>query len=118
MVGWLTFPNEFGRPNNWLYSPLGRLIPDYEWTALPTSCMGDPYGPPDAVRTELLFGLAEGLFVFAVAMAGVATLGAMVIGWSLARRRALPQLAMWTTLTTVLSVIAWVELRYRGLTSG
>ena len=115
-VGWLTFPNQFGRPNNWLYSPIGRLVPHYEWTALPTSCMGAPYGPPELVRTELLFGLAEDLFVFTVAMFAVYVLGAVAIGSSIVRRRDVPRLAMWTTLTTLLSVLAWAELWYCGLT--
>src|SRR3954464_14515800 len=63
-MGLLTFPHRLGRPENPLHFYLGRFITHYEWAYLPTTCMGTPYGPADAVRTELLLDLADDFFIF------------------------------------------------------
>jgi len=114
-VGLLTFPHRFGRPENPLHSYLGRLIPKYAWEYLPTTCMGTPYWPPDAVRTELLLGLAEDFFIFTIAMFGVCLLLAILTSDNLARDRRPPRLAIGALVTTVLSVLAWAGLYRFGL---
>jgi hypothetical protein len=114
-IGLLTFPHRFGRPENPLHFYLGRFIPHYEWAYLPTTCMGTPYGPADAVRTELLFDLADDLFIFTIAMFGVCFLAAVLTSVRVARARRPPRLAIWTLLTAILSVVAWAELLQAGL---
>jgi hypothetical protein len=114
-IGLLTFPHRFGRPENPLHFYLGGFIPHYDWEYLPTTCMGTPYGPSDAVRTELLFGLADDLFIFTSAMFGACLLTAVLTALRVARAGHPPRLALWALLTCILSVLAWAEFWRFGL---
>jgi hypothetical protein len=114
-IGLLTFPHRLGRPENPLYFFLGGFTPRYDWDYLPTDCMGNPHGPTDTVRAELLFGLAEDLFIFSIAMFGVCLLAAVLTSVRVARARHPPRLALWTLLTAVPSVLAWAEFWRSGL---
>jgi len=71
--------------------------------------MGTPYGSAELVRTELLFDLAGDLFIFTVAISVVCALSSALTSVRIARASHPPRLAIWTLLTTVLSVLAWVE---------
>jgi hypothetical protein len=113
--GLLTFPHRLGRPESPLHFYLGGFIPHYDWQYLPTTCMGTPYGPADAVRAELLFDLAADFLIFNIAMFGVASLATVLTSVRVARARRPSQLAIWTLVTTVLSVLAWAELWRAGL---
>jgi hypothetical protein len=114
-MGLLTFPHRLGRPENPLHFYLGRFIPHDEWAYLPTTCMGTPYGPADAVRMELLLDLADDFFIFTIAMFGVCFLAAVLTSVRVARARHPAPLAIWTLLTAVLSVVAWCGLLRAGL---
>ncbi len=114
-VGLLTFPHRLGRPKNPFHFFLGGLVPHYDWDYLPTTCMGTPYGPIEAVRTELLFDLADDFFIFAIAMFGVSVLAVVLTSVRVAGARHPPRLALWTLFTTVLSVLAWGGFLRSGL---
>lgn len=114
-VGLLTFPNRFARPSNLLHSFLRGIVPRHDWKYLPSTCIGTPYGPPDLVRTELLLDLADDTFIFTLAMAALCLLAAVLTRPSAARVRDTSSLMLWTLLTTLLSVLAWVESCGRGL---
>jgi hypothetical protein len=109
-IALLTFPHRFGRPENPLHFYLGGFIPHYDWKYLPETCMGSPYGPIEAVRTELLLGLADDLFIFTIAMFGVGLLAAALTSVRVGRARCPPRIALWTLVTAVLSVLAWSKL--------
>ena len=115
IIALLTFPHPFLRPRNPLYSLLAGLVPHYDWEPLPTNCMGGPFGPHDLVRTELLLDLASDLFVFALAMAGVAFLSTTLPCIGLTARSRPRMLIPLTLVTTILSVLAWAEFLCRGL---
>lgn len=114
-IALLTFPHPFLRPHNPLHSLLAGFVPRYDWERLPTNCMGGPFGPHDLVRTELLLDLASDLFVFGVAMAGVASLSATLACLALSAALRPRVLIPLTLVTTILSVLAWAEFLCRGL---
>ena len=114
-IGLLTFPHHFGRPQNPLHLFLGRFVPRYDWKSLRTDCMGNPYGPADSVRAELLAELAADFLIFAIAMFGVCALVTALTSVRVARARPPPRLALWTLVAAVLSVLAWAEFWCSGL---
>jgi hypothetical protein len=105
----LTFPHRFPRPHNPLHAILQRLVPRYDWDPLPTGCMGTPYGPVNEVRVELLFDLVGDFSVFTSAMIGLCLLVTTLTSVQIGRAGRPPQLALWTLIVTVLSVLAWAE---------
>lgn len=105
IIGLLTFPHRWVRPDTPLHWHLRRLGPSYSGPDSPRDCFGDPYGP--FARTEVLFNLAGDLFAFSVALFVVGLVALGMTSSAVARTRPPPHLALWTSSTTALSVLAW-----------